>query len=145
TDVRILLRTEERKAWQSLVRVISHEINNSLVPIASISQTIARLIEQSRHITDVMNKDCIDDISEGLKLISERANGLKRYIESFKQVARLPDPVLKNVVLKAFVQKICRLFSEREFELNIGPDIELQIDPVQFEQVIINLIKHAIE
>lgn len=145
TDVRILLRTEERKAWQSLVRVISHEINNSLVPIASTSQTIARLIENSRHMADAMDKDCIDDISEGLKLISERANGLKHFVESFKQVARLPDPVLKYVVVKAFVQKICRLFSEKEFELNIESDIELQIDPVQFEQVIINLIKNAIE
>jgi two-component system, NtrC family, nitrogen regulation sensor histidine kinase NtrY len=140
TDVRTLLRSEERKAWQSLVRVISHEINNSLSPIASISQTLNRLV--SRHNKhDEHSKDLID----GLTIITERANGLSQFVESYKQLARLPEPQKQRVSIAKLFEKICLLFSGQSIQIKSVSDVLISIDPIQFEQVLINVVKNAIE
>ncbi|MFV1982790.1 MAG: PAS domain-containing sensor histidine kinase [Thiohalomonadales bacterium] len=140
TDVRTLLRSEERKAWQSLVRVISHEINNSLSPIASISQTLNRLISRQSDRTE-NSKDLI----EGLTIITERANGLSEFVDSYKQLAKLPEPQKQMVSILRLFEKICILFKDQSIIIESEDDIELRIDPVQFEQVLINLIKNSIE
>jgi len=140
TDVRTLLRREERKAWRSLVRVISHEINNSLSPIASISQTLRRSI--STHKTQP-NTD--QDLIEGLNIIFERANGLRQFIESYKALAKLPDPQIQLISITEALGKICQLFKLSHIEIETGEDVLIPIDPVQFEQVMINLLKNAVE
>lgn len=140
TDVRTLLRSEERKAWQSLVRVISHEINNSLSPIASISQTLNRLVRRQNTVCN--NRQ---DLVEGLTIITERANGLSQFVDSYKQLAKLPEPKKQKVSIVALIDKVCALFPGQSIEVASQRDIELTIDPVQFEQVFINLIKNAIE
>ncbi len=144
TDVSTLLRSEERKAWQSLVRVISHEINNSLSPIASISQTLSRMISrQSSNQTD--GYENTKDIIDGLTIITERANGLSQFIESYKQLAKLPEPEKQRVSILNLVEKICGLFKNQKIYINSTNDIDLFIDPIQFEQVLINLFKNAVE
>lgn len=75
TDVRDLLRTEERKTWQNLIRVLSHEINNSLTPISSLSQTLGKLISNSDNLSEDK-----PDILDGLNIVRERANSLKTFI-----------------------------------------------------------------
>jgi nitrogen fixation/metabolism regulation signal transduction histidine kinase len=140
TDVRTLLRSEERKAWQSLVRVISHEINNSLSPIASISQTLNRLIDRQGDSTENSK-----DIIEGLTIITERANGLSQFVDSYKQLAKLPEPEKQMVSILGLLEKICALFEGQSIVIESEVDVELFIDPVQFEQVLINLFKNAIE
>src|SRR5690606_14619799 len=140
TDVRTLLRSEERKAWQSLVRVISHEINNSLAPIASVSQTLNRLVRREGG-----DSPYYDELTEGLTLITERANGLGRFVESYKQLARLPDPKRETVSIRRLLEKVTALFKDQAFVVESSTDIQLHIDPVQFEEVLINLIKNAIE
>lgn len=140
TDVRTLLRSEERKAWQSLVRVISHEINNSLAPIASISQTLNRLVGREGGSGPYHS-----ELKHGLTLITERANGLTQFVESYKQLARLPDPARVSVSVRSLLEKVTALFKDQPVVIETDSDIQLFIDPVQFEQVLINLIKNAIE
>ncbi len=140
TDVRTLLRSEERKAWQSLVRVISHEINNSLSPIASISQTLSRFVSR-RDKEDEHNQDII----EGLGIIADRASGLGQFVNSYKQLAKLPEPSREKVLVNSLLERVARLFEDQTIQLEASDDIHLSIDPVQFEQVLINLIKNAIE
>jgi PAS domain S-box-containing protein len=140
TDIRTLLRSEERKAWQDLVRVISHEINNSLSPIASISQTLQRLLERDAQYADV-----IGNLREGLGIISERAKGLSQFVDSYKQLAKLPEPQTQPLSIRLLVEKIVALFNHQPITIEAERDFILQLDPVQFEQVLINLIKNAVE
>ncbi len=140
TDIRTLLRSEERKAWQNLVRVISHEINNSLSPIASISQTLKRMIER-----DANSAVVADDLREGLNIISERAKGLSQFVDSYKQLAKLPEPQTQPVSIRPLVEKIVALFNHTPIVIETDADFLLLLDPVQFEQVLINLLKNAVE
>ncbi|WDE13355.1 sensor histidine kinase [Thalassomonas haliotis] len=140
TDVSSLLRNEERNAWQSLVRVISHEINNSLAPIASISQTLTRLIDRQAELEGQK-----ENLLEGLSIISQRSQNLKNFVNSYKQIARLPEPEKKKTAIKDLLNKITPLFQEQSLIIAAGADINLLIDPVQIEQVLINLLKNAQE
>ncbi len=140
TDIRHLLRSEERKAWQNLVRVISHEINNSLSPIASISQTLKRLLERQG-----ASESIAANLHEGLDIISERALGLSQFVDSYKQLARLPEPAVQQLSLRASLEKVAALFSRATIVIETPGDLLLQLDPVQFEQVLINLIKNGLE
>lgn len=140
TDIRTLLRSEERKAWQDLVRVISHEINNSLSPIASISQTLKRLLER-----DAKSADVAADLREGLSIISERAKGLSEFVDSYKQLAKLPEPQTQPLSIRQLVEKIVALFNSAPIEIKAEAEVVLPLDPVQFEQVLINLLKNALE
>ncbi|WDE00601.1 sensor histidine kinase [Thalassomonas actiniarum] len=140
TDVSTLLRNEERNAWQSLVRVISHEINNSLAPIASISQTLRRLIERQETLEGQQ-----ENLLEGLSIISQRSHNLKNFVNSYKQIARLPEPDKKKTAINDLLNKIIPLFQGQELIVKPGADINLSIDPVQIEQVLINLLKNAQE
>lgn len=139
TDVGTLLRGEERKAWQSLVRVISHEINNSLSPIASISQTLHRTVDRR----GAAGNDA--DLIDGLSIITERANGLKRFVDSYKQLAKLPEPQKETVSVAELVERSRLLFDSDAIVVDAGEDATLLADPVQFEQVLINLFKNAVE
>lgn len=140
TDVRTLLRSEERKAWQSLVRVISHEINNSLSPIASISLTLNRLVQRNENNINIQQ-----DLIEGLGIINERTNGLSQFVNSYKQLAMMPDPQREMVSISKIFRKISVLFKEYPINIQSDSEIELFIDPFQFEQVLINLFKNAVE
>ena len=140
TDVRELLRGEERKTWQNLIRVLSHEINNSLTPISSLSQTLSRMIERS----DNLDEDK-PDLQDGLNLIHERANSLKTFIDSYRQLSRLPEPKRQVVLVEALVDNVISLFEHREIMVKCPSDLKANLDPVQIEQLLINLIKNADE
>ena len=140
TDIRHLLRSEERKAWQNLVRVISHEINNSLSPIASISQTLKRLQERQGD-----SETIAASLHEGLDIISERALGLSQFVDSYKQLARLPEPAVQQFSLRTLLEKVAALFNHAAIVIETPGDLLLSLDPVQFEQVLINLLKNGLE
>ena len=140
TDVRTLLRSEERKAWQDLVRVISHEINNSLAPITSISQTLKRLLDK-QGLTQATQLDLL----EGLAIVAERAKGLSTFVNTYKQITSLPKPNKKLVSIKNIINQVVGLFSDKPVVVLAEKDFELELDSVQIEQVLINLIKNAHE
>ena len=140
TDVRTLLRSEERRAWQNLVRVISHEINNSLAPIASISQTLRRMIERQG-----VTEDSRQDLLEGLTVVAERATGLSAFVNTYKQITRLPEPEKQEVSFNELLHKVVSLFESASLQVESDLSISLFVDPVQIEQVLINLFKNAVE
>lgn len=140
TDVSNLLRSEERNAWQSLVRVISHEINNSLAPISSISQTLKRTLSRQEDA-----EACRSDLLEGLAIVAQRASNLTEFVNSYKQIVRLPQPKKQATSITNLIDKVIPLFHNKNVTVTASEDINLLIDPIQFEQVLINLIKNAVE
>lgn len=136
THVQGLLREHERQAWQNLIRVLSHEINNSLSPIASLANTLK----------SQANKHQLDDIyADNLDIISQRAERLRSFIDSYRQVSFLPKPQLKLTNITQLISDIKPLFPNREIQITSDLSKELLIDKGQIEQVMINLLKNADE
>lgn len=140
TDVSNMLRSEERKAWQALVRVISHEINNSLAPINSISQSLHRLLVKQDQISEYK-----DHLIEGVSVIAQRSSNLRDFVNSYKQIASLPEPIKQKTSIVELVSKVTALYKQENIDIETTTDMSLLIDIVQFEQVLINLIKNAVE
>ncbi len=137
TDVSAALREEERQAWRRLIRVLGHEINNSLAPIKSIAGTLrAQLL--SGTATD-------EDLERGLSIIESRADALQRFVQAYRQLAQLPPPRLQMVPLRPLVERTLALEQRLRPELRGGPDLTLSIDPDQIEQLLINLVRNAVE
>lgn len=140
TDVNVLLRDHERQAWQNLIRVLSHEINNSLAPISSLANTLQTLANKQ-----VLEPKFSQNLAEGLEIITERAQSLKSFINSYRQLTHLPEPNKVEINLKTLFDKIIPLFSQRKILADCPPQLMIFVDQVQFEQVIINLLKNADE
>ncbi len=138
SDLSQALREEERQAWQRLVRVLGHEMNNSLAPISSIAQSLETLLKrQPRSV------DWEDDLRRGLKIISERSEALSKFMRDYSRLARLPKPQLQEVDLGALVRAAASVETRLPVEVEPGPEIKLQADPDQLQQVLINLIRNA--
>lgn len=139
TNLSSILRLEERRAWRNLVRVLSHEINNSLSPLKSFSTTLKSQIEKRE--TDM---DLKQELIEGMNVIGNRAESLAQFVQSYQKIAKLPEPDRKVVDFQQCLMNITKLFPKNLISLN-GDAITLSIDASQIEQVMINLIKNAIE
>lgn len=140
TDLKQVLSEEEITAWQRLIRVIGHEVNNSLTPITSICQTLEKLLSLPEDQRDEK------DIREGLNVIAERAKSLKDFISVYARIARLPEPQKVVFPVNNLMQKIKRFFSDQAVTIaDTEEDLQLFGDPVHLEQVLINLIKNAVE
>jgi len=139
-DLSRALRREELQAWQRLLRVLGHEINNSLAPISSIASTLLQLLSK-----DPLPSDWRDDSNSALKVIGDRAEALARFVASYGQLAKLPAPNLRQVSLPALLKGVCQLRQPAPVVLVEVPDLNLDLDPDQIEQALINLIKNAAE
>ncbi len=137
TDLSWALREEERRAWQRLIRVIGHELNNSLAPIQSMSSTLANLIQR-----DPLPEDWRDDASSALNVIGNRAEALGRFMGAYAMLARLPAPDKRQVDLRPLIESAAALDDRRPVTVH-GPNITAEIDPDQLEQLLINLLKNA--
>ena len=140
SDVSIALREQERDAWQRLIRVMGHEINNSLTPIKSIAGSLRTLIR-----TPAQSGEDIQSLERGLGIIENRAEALNRFIQAYRQLAQLPRPALQPVQLHLLVERAVALETRVKVRLNPGPDMVLKLDPDQIEQLIINLVRNAAE
>lgn len=136
SDLSRTLREEERQAWQRLLRVLSHELNNSLAPIRSIAASLATILAR-----DPLPDSWQDDAQRGLGVITSRAESLTRFLQSYAQLARLPQPVLRPVSVRELVQRV----AGPETQVIDGPDVTIYADRDQIEQVLINLIKNGVE
>jgi nitrogen fixation/metabolism regulation signal transduction histidine kinase len=149
SDVSIALREQERDAWQRLIRVIGHEINNSLTPIKSIAGSLRSWIHINPLKVKAMDAFAGDDhvfnLERGLKIIENRAESLNRFIQAYRQLAQLPPPALQPVSLHLLIERAAGLETRVAVRLKPGPDIVLQLDPDQIEQLIINLLRNAAE
>ena len=140
SDLSRALREEERQAWKRIIRVLSHEINNSLTPIKSISGSLRAMLTRSE-----LPGDFGDDAERGLSIISSRAESLGRFMASYTRLARLPKPELATVDVRALVQGAADLETRLSVEVVAGPALTLQADPDQLEQALINLVRNAVD
>ncbi|MDO9318455.1 MAG: ATP-binding protein [Gammaproteobacteria bacterium] len=141
TDLKQVLSEEEISAWQRLIRVITHEVNNSLTPISSICQTL------ESHLADIPEEKG-RGLKEGLSVIKERSRGLRDFIAVYARIAKLPEPQRIRFSVSDLLQKVSRFFVNQPVSVELASadvDIFLFGDPVHIEQVLINLIKNALE
>ena len=139
SDLSHALREEERQAWRRLVRVIGHELNNSLAPVRSTAATLRKLIHR-----EPLPPDWREDTLAGLGIVHDRAESLSRFMGAYARLARLPPPVPADVSFAALAAHVASLFAGR---VVVEPcaDVSLTADRDQLEQVLINLLKNAIE
>ncbi|MCH7932733.1 MAG: PAS domain-containing sensor histidine kinase [Gemmatimonadetes bacterium] len=140
SDLSRALREEERQAWKRIIRVLSHEINNSLAPIKSIAGSLQSLTRRAS-----LPPDLVEDVESGLKVIAGRAESLGRFMASYAQLARLPEPRLAAVEVKALVRRVVAIETRLEVGVRTGPDVTVQADADQLEQLLINLVRNAVD
>ncbi|MEP6573733.1 MAG: ATP-binding protein [Gemmatimonadota bacterium] len=140
SDLSRTLQAEERLAWQRLVRVLSHEINNSLAPIKSIAGSLGGLLER-----EPRPLDADADLRQGLGIIASRSEALGRFMAAYARLARLPRPRLAAVDVDGWVRRVVGLETRRHVELHPGPTLTLDADGDQLDQLLINLIANAVD
>jgi nitrogen fixation/metabolism regulation signal transduction histidine kinase len=137
-DVTRALREEELLAWQRLVRVLSHEINNSLTPIKSIAGTLQTLLTRAPRPVDAE-----EDLATGLAVIGGRAEALARFMASYARLARLPAPEKEPLEVEAWVRRVASLETRVCVTVSPGPPITISADSAQLDQLLINLVRNA--
>ena len=139
-DVSRALSEEERQAWQRLIRVLSHELNNSLAPIKSIAQSLVDLVRR-----DPVPPDWREDLGKGLGVIGGRAESLSRLMAAYARLARLPSPRLEGVSVAEWVQRVTALETRVVVTVCPGPDLTIEADGGQLDQLLINLVRNAVD
>jgi two-component system nitrogen regulation sensor histidine kinase NtrY len=142
TDVRRALRQEERLAWQRLVRVLGHEINNSLAPIRSIAGNLQQMVQAP---DGARAPDWQQDLGQGLAVIERRSEALGRFMTSYARLARLPPPRPGVVDVGAWLHRVVELEKRLPVQLQPGPPLTIPGDGDQLEQLLINLVANAVE
>ncbi len=140
SDVSRALRDEERSAWQRLIRVLGHELNNSLAPIMSIAGSLATRLPQL-NLPDAIRSD----YQRGLDIIEQRTAALHRFLQSYRRLATMPSPKLQAVELRPLAERVAVLETRVPVQIASGPDVTLAIDPDLIEQMLINLIRNAVD
>ena len=147
------LEEEEMKSWQNLIRVLTHEIMNSITPIASLSSTAYGLLKDGREceVPESIN-ETIDDVRHAVNTIEKRSKGLLTFIENYRELTRIPKPEFKLVKIKDLFERVEYLMKDQfeacsiNFNMQIDPEsLEITADPALIEQVLINLCKNAQE
>jgi nitrogen fixation/metabolism regulation signal transduction histidine kinase len=142
SDLSQTLREEERRAWQRLIRVLGHELNNSLGPIQSISDSLGSV---ARRLPSERLKEWESDLITGLDVIRDRTSALGRFMEAYSQLARLPAPHRQPCEIAGLVQRAAKLEYRMAVLVEPGFNGLLNLDPDQIEQALINLIKNAVD
>lgn len=140
SDLTRALREEELKAWQRLVRVLGHELNNSLAPIKSIAGSLESLVAR-----EPLPEDWRDDARRGLSIIAARSEGLSRFLGAYALLAKLPPPRLAAMQVGTWIRQSATLEQRLTAHVRPGPEMTIQGDRDQLEQVIINLLRNAVD
>ncbi|MEW6127967.1 MAG: ATP-binding protein [Acidobacteriota bacterium] len=140
SDVSRALREEERLAWQRIIRVLGHELNNSLAPIKSIAGSLESMI-----FKDPLPDDWRDDARRGFSIITGRVASLTRFMEGYSRLAKLPPPQYQPVEIGALIQRLVNLETRMKIRLLENPEIVIRADSDQLEQLLINIIRNAVD
>ncbi len=140
SDLSHALREEERLAFRRLIRVIGHELNNSLAPIKSMAGTLAHLLDRSGEL-----EEWRDDMKRGLTVIGDRSDALSRFMSAYARLARLPPPTFQDVDVDALVRRVVALQTSYPVEIADGPGVRIRADADQIEQLLINLLRNAVD
>jgi two-component system nitrogen regulation sensor histidine kinase NtrY len=139
SDLTRTLREEEQQAWQRIVRVLSHEINNSLTPIKSIAHSLKRMVGRLPEMPRA------GEMLEGLSLIETRSGSLGRFLRAYAQLARLPKPERRPTLVAPLLKRMTELEGRVPIRLLSGPDVAVMADQDQLEQLLINVIRNAVD
>jgi nitrogen fixation/metabolism regulation signal transduction histidine kinase len=140
TDLSRTLREEERNAWQRLVRVLGHEMNNSLAPIKSIAGSLESLLRREPPPADWQ-----DDARSGLKSIATRADSLSRFMQAYARLAKLPPPQKEQLNLGELIRRVASLEMRLSVEVRSGAELSIPADGAQLEQLLINILQNAVD
>jgi nitrogen fixation/metabolism regulation signal transduction histidine kinase len=140
SDLSHALREEERQAWRRLIRVIGHELNNSLAPIQSMAGTLAHLLDRASALDEWR-----EDMKRGLSVIGDRSEALGRFMSAYARLARLPPPTFQEVDVDALVRRVVALQTTYPVEVERGPGVRIRADADQIEQLLINLVRNAVD
>jgi len=149
------LQQQEIEAWQNLTRVLRHEIMNSITPISSLTSTLREILDHDMTKMNThyeLKDEGAEDLREGLSTIENRSKGLIKFIDAYREYTSLPQPKLKTVAVRAFIERVVQLMRpdirKTSVELNSACDsdyLTVQADEEMIEQVLINLIKNSVE
>jgi two-component system, NtrC family, nitrogen regulation sensor histidine kinase NtrY len=139
-DLTRTLREEELQAWKRLVRVLGHELNNSLAPIQSIAGSLRTLLDR-----DPRPDDWLADARRGLNIIETRSESLSRFLAAYARLAKLPPPRLRDVDVADWVERVVRLETRLAVKLATGPPVKIRADRDQLDQLLINLVTNAVD
>lgn len=139
-DVSLPLQEEEQRSWKRLIRVLGHELSNSLAPIKSIAGSLLARVENMEGDDSLLR-----DFRRGLGVVESRADALHRFVQSYRQLAQLPPPQFKPVALGPLLERVALLEQRLPAELDPGPAVTLLADPDQLEQMFINLLANAVD
>ncbi|MGH9748175.1 MAG: sensor histidine kinase [Candidatus Acidiferrales bacterium] len=140
TDLSRALRDEERQAWQRLIRVLGHELNNSLAPIKSVAENLGSVLSRKDRADDWQ-----EDMRSGLNIIAARTDGLARFMSAYARLAKLPPPTFQGVDVGTWIRRVTGLESRLQVRLQTGPEVRIQADPDQLDQLLINLLRNAVD
>src|SRR5213083_3727793 len=140
TDLSRTLREEERRAWQRLVRVLGHEMNNSLAPIKSLAASLESLLRR-----EPLPTDWKEDASSGLNSIASRADSLSRFLQAYTRLTKLPPPQKQDIDLAPLIQRVVDLEPRVKVQVRPGPKATIRVDAAQIEQALINLVHNAVD
>ncbi len=140
SDLTRTLHQEERLAWKRLIQILRHELNNSLTPIQSVAQTLQQRVKQ-----DLSEDQWLEDVREGLDIIAARSEELGRFIDAYSTLTRLPDPVLSPFDVGPWIQQVAQLETRVQMTVEPGPDLHVNADRGQLDQLLINLVANAAE
>jgi two-component system nitrogen regulation sensor histidine kinase NtrY len=147
SDLSRALRDEERQAWQRLIRVMGHELNNSLAPIQSVAQSLESGLNSLRNEGDNLhpevNRALLDDIQQGFGIIRSRTEALGRFMAAYSRLARLPAPKLAPVSVRDWISRVTKLETRVKVRIQEGPEVTISGDADQLEQLLINLLHNA--
>ena len=149
SDLSRTLRDEERKAWQRLIRVLGHELNNSLAPIQSVAQGLESGLQTVLKSPDAVGSEftvtILDDLRQGLAIIRSRTEALGRFMSAYARLARLPQPKHSSVNVPDWIHRTAKLEPRIKVAVDDGPPITISADGDQLEQLLINLIRNAVD
>lgn len=140
SDLSKTLREEELLAWQRLIRVLSHEINNSLAPIKSIAGSLLTTLSRAPRAVDVD-----EDLQRGLGIIAGRSDALQRFMASYARLARLPAPQVEPLQVGDWVRRVVALETRLPVHVEPGPDVVIRADGDQLDQLLINLVRNGVD
>ncbi|HEY4649899.1 MAG TPA: ATP-binding protein [Pontibacter sp.] len=154
-NIQAELEEQEVQTWQKMIRVLTHEIMNSVTPVISLTSTVTGILEDeiiARKVGEPISEEALEDIQDGLRTIERRTTGMLHFVRNYRRLMRLPLPELQAVSLNELLREVHTLlkpdFEKEQVALAVyvsTPDITLQADPEQLEQVLINLLKNAME
>jgi len=140
TDVSLPLQDEERLAWKRLIRVLGHELSNSLTPIKSIAGSLIARLDAMEAMPEELG-----DFRRGLNVVESRADALHRFVQSYRKLAQLPAPTPSRIDLGALLERVVLLEQRLPVQLLPGPSVMIDADSDQIEQMFINLMANAVD